>query len=670
MSDPSANHSQPISAPAAGIGGDSTSGSGAASTRPGAAPGVDTPAPARSPSQRVELPAAGEDRLRIWGLLVLCALAVLPALLVGLDEADTTYTMEKIALCSSQETWLRQHGAFEPLVGGGKWEWLVPSWNGRPRVEKPPLTVWLNMAAWLSLSPEHATAQQLVLYARWMAVGMAMVTLLSTFWAGLSIGNLRTAGLAMVVTATCMVFIRFMRMASYDTHLAAFVTLGIASGLWAMRPLKEVNWTQRRVLGWFIAGLAMAAAFMTKGLVAAPLMLVPLAAAIAITPRRRLGNAIGLVFALLLGVLLAMPWFVYVVHYAERLGFASADEAFAEVFREYVLAKPVDHGQAEGQPFWYYLGLFPLAFPWTVWLIGALFQPWLRARGERRRQLLIAWLWFVGVLVVLSIPGAKQQRYLMPILPAVGLLVAQLWSWHIDLASRGQRDAGSWVLWLAHWLILFAASVGVPLFITMQDYLVARGTLDQYEVVGLPLWLIAAWGVGLAVIALEGARLHWKWHPRSAAVASTIWIVLMSTVFLWGYVRSHHGTNEYRAPAEKVARTVGDAPLFYLCLDREVDKEPNEEFLFYARRIVPAIAPAKVAEQMRRDQPRNAMFSLEQAAEQNQPVYVMARIDPTNRAVMEQHGFERLFAFDDGTVSEQRLVYRSPAAGTHRNTAP
>jgi 4-amino-4-deoxy-L-arabinose transferase-like glycosyltransferase len=60
------------------------------------------------------------------------------------------------------------------------------------------------------------------------------------------------------------------------------------------------------------------------------------------------------------------------------------------------------------------------------WLIGALFQPWVRAKGERRRHLLIAWLWFLGLLIVLSIPGANQQRYLLPIMPAVGLLVGVL----------------------------------------------------------------------------------------------------------------------------------------------------------------------------------------------------------------------------------------------------
>ncbi len=588
-------------------------------------------------NQKVELPQS-EDRLRVWGLLVLCMLAVLPAMLISLDRFDTNYTMEKISLLSSQETWLRQHASDDPT------EWLIPSWNGRPRVEKPPLTVWLNMAAWLTLAPEGSTPQQLVLYARWVAVGLSMVALLSVFWAGMSVGNLRTAALAMVVTGTCWLFIKYMRLANYDTHLTAFVTLAIAAGLWAMRPLKEVNWTQRRVLGWLVAGIAMGAAFMVKGFVAAPLMLVPLVAAIIVTPRRRFGNVFGLLFALLLGLLLAVPWFMYVVHIAEELGFATADDAIHEVFREYVLATP-DGGQKESQPFWYYAGLFGLAFPWTVWLIGALFQPWMRAQGERRRHLLIAWLWFVGIFVILSIPGAKQQRYLLPILPAMGLLVGQLWAWHIDLANRGQSDHGSWVLWFSHWVMLLVASISIPLLVSMQDYLIARGSIEQYEVVGLPGWLIAVWGVALTVLALEGLRLHWKWHPRSSAVCSVIWIMVMSTVLLWGYVRSYHGTNPVRVEAEKVAQTLGDDPLFCLRIV-PADREPNEEFLFYSRLVVPPVDAEGLAE----------------LAQQEQPVYVMIRVAPDNEALMRQHGFVKLYEFDDGGTKTGRSLYRSPVS--------
>ena len=60
--------------------------------------------------------------------------------------------MENVALATSQETWFRVHG-----VSGEKRDpaaWLLPSFNGRPRIVKPPLVTWLHLLAFSGLDPQ------------------------------------------------------------------------------------------------------------------------------------------------------------------------------------------------------------------------------------------------------------------------------------------------------------------------------------------------------------------------------------------------------------------------------------------------------------------------------------------------------------------------------------
>lgn len=586
------------------------------------------PANGQAPApQRVELPAAQEDRLRIWGLMVLCLLAVLPAMLVGLHDADVTDPTEAAALAISQETWLRNRGVHPPLLPADQWQWLIPSLRGQPALDTPPLTIWINTLAWLSLEPDQTSPQQLVFYARLVAVGMSMLTLLATFWAGLSVGNLRTAGMAMVVAGGGLLFVQQMRLAAYDTHLATFVTLAIAAGLWAMRPLKPTNWTQRRVIGWLIAGLAMAAAFMTRGFLAAPLMLVPLIAAICITPRRRVGNAIGLVFALLLGVLGTAPWLTYVIHQAENLHFATADAAFAEVFSQYVLAAG---GPGEATPRWMGLWIWVGALPWTVWLIGGLFQPWMRAQGERRRVLLIGWLWLLGGWALLMGMGTVAMRDLVALVPAAGLVAGQLWSWHIDLASKGQRDTGSWILWTSHWTLLIVISIALPLFVFMQDYLMARGSLEQYALPGLPMGVVVAWGAALLIVALEGLRLHWRWHPRSAAVATVLWAMVLFTVSQWSLVRSHHARNLLRLEAAKLAGAMDGVAVYELHPTRPQRTADHAALDLYSRLMIRPLAMGAKTHGMR---------TLGELAAAGERAGILTRPTPAAQAALREAGF-------------------------------
>ena len=571
--------------------------------------------------RRVVIPPNPEDKFKVWVLLLLSVFVCIPPLFISLDVPDATRTMEKISLLSSQETWLRQQS-------GESDAWLVPSWNGRDRVNKPPMVVWLNMLAWTGLDVESADPDTLIHRARLLAAALVLVALGATFWAGMSLGDLRVATLGTLIAGTSLLLIRQGRVASYDTHLLAWTAVASAAGFWAMRPLKKINRVPRRVIGWLIAGVALGFAVLTKGPIALVFVVAPLVAAIFISKHRRLSNSLGFFFALCLGLLIAGPWYLYVL---DRIR-----DAVGSLTHEFAAQR------TEFQVPWYYLGLIGLVFPWSMWLVGALFQPWLRARGEQRRQWLIAWCWFVGIFVVLSIPGAKQQRYIVPILPAFGILVAQLWGHHAQLASEGMVDAGVNMLRVPHWVMLILVSVALPVFLIMQPGLVESGTMDQLELADVPWWLAIIVGGVLTGLAVLGMRWHFQWKPSLAALATVVWMLVAGTFVVHRYVRSHHGENPYRAAAEQVATEVNGDLMFYLKMD-DNDVEPNEEFLIYTQSVVKPVVPDQVSVLLN---------------EFLETVYIIIRDDPMHRELMAGLGLIHVLDFQDDKDQHRQLYCR------------
>jgi hypothetical protein len=402
----------------------------------------------------------------------------------------------------------------------------------------------------------------------------------------------------------------------------------------------------RRIVGWLVCGLAMGAAFMTKN-TALVLIVLPLLAMILVGPYRRLANTLGMVLALIIGLLAAAPWYIYVIQSAEALGIA---DPVGQLFRDWPMVSPANVMQDQRQPTYYYLLGLPLVFPWVIWLLGGLFQPWARGRGERRRQLLLGWVWLVVGLVALSIPGAKQERYLIPLLPAVGVLAAQLWAYHIRLADDGLPDPGVNLLRIPHWAMLGVASLGVPGYMLLQapiaqivnqNFADGEPLLADAELPGLHPAAIGGFGAVLLGLVILGAWWHWRWKPRPAFAASAAWAILFLTVIQYSYSQSYHAINPYRDDARRIDRMVGKHPLLWLKTgDR--NEQPNEEFLFYAQRVVPPVVPEQ----------------LDELQEEHAVVFVMCRRDPDHARTLREAGYAPVAEFDDGRFGGRKL-YRA-----------
>ena len=191
-----------------------------------------------------------KSRSRITTFLLLAAtlLVVLPPFVVDVGHPSPVRSMESICMHTSLETWVRQRG-------GETDAWWNPSWDGGEiRIEKPPLLVWLNMAAWSGLDPAEARMEDLALRARLMNILVVLIGLGALFGIGVTLYDRTTGGMAALITGSGYLLIKQSHSATYDAQLMGWATLAVALGIAAMRSAPGQG--GRRILFWALSALA------------------------------------------------------------------------------------------------------------------------------------------------------------------------------------------------------------------------------------------------------------------------------------------------------------------------------------------------------------------------------------------------------------------------------
>ncbi len=361
-------------------------------------------------------------------------------------------------------------------------DWLVPRYEGEPFFDKPALAYWAMAAAFRGLGPEPAAA-------RFVSVLFALGVVASTLWLGRQLFDARTALAGGVVLATTTAFVSFGRIAMADMPLCFFATLAAGLGVRSWRPGPPA-WTGPAL------GAALGLGFLAKGPIA---LVVAGSALLALALVHRRGPALTRASAA--GAALAfaatgLGWFALLL---ARAGPAPLEHFF---LREN-LRRFADTTYALGQPAWFYLGAYLAGgLPWSPWLPLAAWraasepEPGARASG----RFLLAWV--ALVLLPLTLSRGKVDYYLLPLYPALSLLVGR----HLTAAAWRRLDR-SWasVVCLVLAIVLATAAQRPPR-------------------VPEP-WLPAPWARVLLVgVLLAGAAALAlaAWRPGPVRVAATL----------------------------------------------------------------------------------------------------------------------------------------------------
>lgn len=276
--------------------------------------------------------------------------------------------------------------ATREMVKSGNW--VVPSFNGEPRLHKPILIYWL-MSASFALFGDSATAARMP-----SVIAGACAGTLLYLWALRWFGR-RSALLSVMVWATVPLTLVESRMATTDAvlNLLSIGMLCCLSGLYAgPRP-----WVAR--LFWLLLGLSI----LTKGPVGLLVVVSALVGSRILSgvsfPMKHLRIWDGL----LIVSLTVVPWLVAVTLQTggDFLQFAVGRELLGR------LVSPAE--EHRGFPGYYILLLVPMFFPWICFLPGSLKHAWSERKLDSRFGFLLGWAF--GPLFVLELLATKLVHY-------------------------------------------------------------------------------------------------------------------------------------------------------------------------------------------------------------------------------------------------------------------
>ena len=369
-------------------------------------------------------------------------------------------------------------------------EYIVPHLNGELYPDKPAPIFW-TFAAFYELGFG-------IQGGRVVALLSAIGTLWFTYLLGRRLYGPQVGLLGALITLTSGLFLQIVSYGVLDPPLAFFVVASVYCGYRALHA------GEARGRWWLVFYAAVACGISIKGPVALAtpglILLV-----YALLHRREvrgggwwhLGGA-----ALLLAIVAA--WLVPAC--------IQGGEAYRNDILVNQTVRRVAQSDSHRQPPWFYLLQSPgYFFPWVF--VGILALAWAvrQARQKGRAGWSLDLVWFVVMFMFFSAVSGKRERYLLPIVPAAGLLTAR----YVCGIARGALEASRWHAWL--WRVTFV------LVAVLGGALVASGVLpgqwanaakldaaDQAILwQGVTPWVRVAaitGGVALLLVSFHGAR--------------------------------------------------------------------------------------------------------------------------------------------------------------------
>jgi 4-amino-4-deoxy-L-arabinose transferase-like glycosyltransferase len=322
--------------------------------------------------------------------------------------------------------------------------YLLPHLNGLPYLDKPVL-FFAAAAAAIEIFGVNELA------ARSASLLFGLATAVLTGWFALRFWGRDAAAMAATAAATAPLAVGLSRAVIMDTMLAFFIVVAVLSLFLAIES-RSADWLNppgdRPWFVWtLIAWAAMGMGVLTKGPVA---LAVPLLVAVPYAVWRRASLAVWYPLGPVLMLALVLPW-VWAVS-------SEIPDFLHYVFVTETWARMTTDELRRTEPVWFFVPiLLAGTFPWSVVALASLGPRAPAADSIHRGLRIYLWLWLLVPLAFFSLSHGKQEQYVLPLVPAVALLVGSRCSecrWGIRFA------ASIWALFGLALLVM--AALGVP----------------------------------------------------------------------------------------------------------------------------------------------------------------------------------------------------------------
>lgn len=377
-------------------------------------------------------------------------------------------------------------------------DWVTPRLNGLKYFEKPPLQYWATAFAYNTFGQHNWTARA------WPAL-TGLIGLVWVFLIGRRLYGMETAIAATAILASSLWYFAIAHVNTLDMGLACWMTLTLAGFLFAERP--EATKAER-FAGMHAAWAGMALAMLSKGLIGIVLPGGVLFFYSLWQRDLRMWDRMHIATGLLLFLAIVAPWFICV---------QTRNPEFGEFFfiHEHLARFASTTHRREGA-LWYFVPvLLGGLAPWTLLFLSRLRHVWsvlVTPKTFHPERLLVVWCVFI--FAFFSASGSKLPSYIIPIFPALALLMAP------SIVQTSPR-AHAWNLGAACVFALICA--------------VAMVMIDRFANDEIPVALfenMRPWLVVTVVALLSGTILALRWR-RQAPTLRPVLAVAVSGLIAW-----------------------------------------------------------------------------------------------------------------------------------------
>jgi 4-amino-4-deoxy-L-arabinose transferase-like glycosyltransferase len=287
-------------------------------------------------------------------------------------------------------------------------DWVMPTFNDQPRLQKTPLSYWLVAAI------AKVTGKVDEFAARLPSVVFAVLSVCAIIYFVSQWLSFRTAIISAGVWATSLGYVRLAHNARAEMVMTFFTTVCFLSFYSAITENSRRKQIVYMLAFWVSFGLANLA----KGPAPIPLVLVPLFVYVAVFRQWKKVPRLLPIAGALIFLAIVLPWPLAIAHRVNWDLLIWKREFVDRFFGEYA--------KGDYPIYYYFLIMFKYATPWVVFLPMALAAPFFRIWGRKRPVMFYLWILFVTDFAFLMLSEGKRQHYIMPIMPALAILTGIL----------------------------------------------------------------------------------------------------------------------------------------------------------------------------------------------------------------------------------------------------
>ncbi len=409
-------------------------------------------------------------------------------------------------------------------------DWVTPRLDGIKYFEKPPLQYWLTAAAYEAFGIHHWTARL------WPALS-GYLGVLFIGYVGWRLGGPLLGLYSAAALGACLWYVLMAHILTLDAGL----TLCMSTGLGCLF-IAQCAAPSPRVARWWMwaAWAALALATLSKGLIG---IVLPATALFVYTLLERdlsLWRRLNLLSGAILFAVLAVPWFAVVsARNPEFFDFFFIHEHFTRFLT-------TEHRRAGA--WWYFVPiLIGGILPWLSVFAFAAPRAWRDAPAcaNRFNWQRFALVWALVIFVFFSASGSKLPSYILPIFPALALVVG----W--QLGSLSDRT-------LARLTLPLVVAAGLLTLFAIFGYAsLAERLAGPQQPLG-PLLDYGPWITAGCASGFLGGLFGWWCLRRGRRTAGVLCVALTSLLGAQLVLTGHDELAQSRSTAPILSRLVAE----------------------------------------------------------------------------------------------------------------